>query len=271
MLMDLLNSLRKSLLKSRRAETMTINDLHRSKTGKVSDKWESYLEYYDFLFGPQRNRPLTLLEIGVQNGGSLETWAEYFKAGRKFVGCDIDPKCGLLEYQDPRISVVVGDVNDNRTLQTIRGVSADYDIVIDDGSHMSADIINAFVNCFPLLKPGGIYVIEDTHLLYHEAFGGVGNGSGAYALFKKLVDIPSFQFWQQQLSINSYLAEFFPRDSTPSFILEGWIQSVEFRNSVITLRKALQSGHDKLGARKVVGQIAQVQDWKNVSLTQKIV
>jgi hypothetical protein len=75
-----------------------IETLHRGKTGKVSDKWASYLGYYDTLFASLRDSPVSMLEIGVQNGGSLETWSRYFEAGERFIGCDIDPHCGLLQY-----------------------------------------------------------------------------------------------------------------------------------------------------------------------------
>ena len=43
----------------------SIETLHRNKTGKVSDKWASYLPYYDQLFAPLQEQPITLLEIGV--------------------------------------------------------------------------------------------------------------------------------------------------------------------------------------------------------------
>ncbi|MEI8210365.1 MAG: hypothetical protein WCG16_14235, partial [Methylococcales bacterium] len=46
--------------------------------GKVSDKWSIYLYEYSRLFETYRNRPVRLLEIGVQNGGSLEIWGQYF-------------------------------------------------------------------------------------------------------------------------------------------------------------------------------------------------
>jgi len=89
----------------------TISFLHSGKIGKVSDKWESYLHYYDKILKPRQNSPSSLLEIGVQNGGSHETWASYFKSGNMFIGFDIDPKCGELKYDDARIRIVVGDAN----------------------------------------------------------------------------------------------------------------------------------------------------------------
>ena len=241
----------------------SVEKLHRNKVGKASDKWESYLSYYDLLFGPLKNDPVSMLEIGVQNGGSLETWAEYFKKGERFIGCDIDPKCGALQYDDPRISIVIGDANAANTFHAIRAIKQSFDIVIDDGSHVSTDVINGFINYFPMVKPGGLYVVEDTHTLYNDQFGGgILNEYGAYSFFKRLVDVVSFQFWGDQVSINTYLRTFFTLPSTPAFILDGWIDSVEFRNSIITIRKASKPGHDKLGKRVLVGDSAQVQDWQ---------
>jgi hypothetical protein len=46
--------------------------------GKVSDKWSSYLPFYDELFEKYRTQNLNLLEISVQNGGSLVTWKIFF-------------------------------------------------------------------------------------------------------------------------------------------------------------------------------------------------
>jgi len=242
-----------------------IEALHLNKVGKVSDKWESYLGYYDALFGPLRQLPVSILEIGVQNGGSLDTWSEFFKSGQRFVGCDINPKCGSLKYDDPRISVVVGDANTPSGYQAIRAISSDFDIVIDDGSHLSMDVLNSFVNYFPMVKPGGLYVVEDTHTIYFDQYGGgILNDHGAYAFFKRLIDVVNFQFWRDQMSINTYFRTFFPLESTPSFILEGWVESIEFRNSIITVRKALVPGHEKLGKNIRSGNIAQVETFNGL-------
>ncbi|RZI81730.1 MAG: class I SAM-dependent methyltransferase [Rubrivivax sp.] len=243
-------------------ELKSIDTLHRTKTGKISDKWASYLPYYDSLFGPLRHQPISMLEIGVQNGGSLETWSEFFKEAQLFVGCDIDPKCEGLRYDDPRVKVIVGDANAAPTFQKILATNPSYDIVIDDGSHVSTDILNSFINYFPHVKPGGVYVVEDAHCLYMNQYGGgILNEYSAYAFFKRLIDVTSFQFWQEDLSIAQYFRTFFDLRATPSFIAEGWVESIEFRNSIITIKKATRPGHDKLGDRITVGSVAQVQDW----------
>jgi cephalosporin hydroxylase len=241
-----------------------VESLHRTKTGKVSDKWASYLTYYDSIFNELRNESISMLEIGVQNGGSLETWSAYFKNAKSIVGCDIDSKCASLSFDDPRISVVIGDACKIETVQKIVSIVPSFDLVIDDGSHISTDIINAFLAYFPLLRPGGIYIVEDAHCLYMNDFGGgVLNNFGGYAFFKSLVDVISYQFWNDQISIGALMRTFFDLNSTPSFITDGWIESIEFRNSIISIKKSLQPGHNKIGERVVVGDIADVQQWGN--------
>jgi len=233
----------------------TVSAIHHRKSGKLSDKWESYLRYYDALFLPRQDRDISLLEIGVQNGGSLETWAEYFANAKKIVGCDVDPRCGSLTYDDERISVVIGDVREAATFQKIQSLSQTFDIIIDDGSHMPKDIIKAFVDYFPIVKPGGTFIIEDCCTLYWDQYdGGLLSETTPYALFKKLIDVLNFEFWQNECSIETYLRSFFPKKSTPEFILQGWIESIEFRNSVITVTKAASPTHQKLGDRTVTGR-----------------
>lgn len=231
----------------------TFAAIHDKKQGKASDKWESYLEFYDELFTPLKKNPITMLEIGVQNGGSLETYAEYFTKGKKFVGCDINERCRNLSYEDERIAVVVGNANTEAAASEILQYSNDFSIIIDDGSHVSLDIINSFLIYFPALQPGGIYVIEDTHTLYHQAFGGgITNERSAIAFFKKLVDVVSFEWWHESSTLQTHLSTFFLQ-SIPEFITDGWIESVEFRNSVIVIRKSKKAGHNKLGQRIIRG------------------
>lgn len=56
----------------------TLKQLYALHTGKVSDKWSSYLDAYENILSKYRHKPINLLEVGVQNGGSLEIWAKYF-------------------------------------------------------------------------------------------------------------------------------------------------------------------------------------------------
>jgi SAM-dependent methyltransferase len=242
----------------------TYTQIHNSKNGKVSDKWESYLGFYDDLFKKQRNDRLSILEIGIQNGGSLETYAEYFHNHEILIGCDINEDCKKLRFNSDKIKVIVGDANSEITYNKISKIKNSFDFIIDDGSHISVDILNSFIRYFPMVNPGGFYLIEDTHTLYNKKFGGgLLNELSAYNFFKKLIDIINFQWWDNSIEIDAYLSTFLPK-KVPNFILEGWIDSIEFRNSIITIKKAKKPGHDKLGERTIKGTEAIVVDLRNI-------
>jgi cephalosporin hydroxylase len=197
---------------------LSIENIHKNKTGKVSDKWASYLIFYDNLLEKYRTKNLNLLEIGVQNGGSLETWNSFFSNANILIGCDIDERCSGLQYDDPRVHIVVGDANQPNTVNKISAICNDFDIVIDDGSHQSTDILNSFLIYFNKVKPGGIYIVEDTHTLYQNLYGGgILNEFSAYSFFKKIIDVISFEFWRNELSLDVYFRTFFSHGQVPGF------------------------------------------------------
>src|SRR5690606_9352585 len=92
-----------SLIKSNEKDRMkTIAELYETHDGNVSDKWTSYFAFYERAFSPIRNKPVRLLEVGIQNGGSLEIWGKYFSNAQKLLGCDINPNCRKIVHTDPR-------------------------------------------------------------------------------------------------------------------------------------------------------------------------
>jgi hypothetical protein len=242
------------MARSPKDSLQTYAALHAAKTGKASDKWSSYLPAYDRLFAPHRRPGVNILEIGVQNGGSLEVLGQYFSKAEVIIGCDIDPLCANLVYDDPRLHVVVGSINSQSAYDRITALAPAFDIIIDDGSHLSLDIGNAFVDYFPLLRPGGVFIIEDTHTLYTPGYGGgLLDPASAQQFFKALTDIVNYEFWMGELDANEFLRGFFQDGRPPAFIAEGWVDRIEFSNSMIVVHKALKAGHAKLGARVVSG------------------
>src|SRR6266478_3182925 len=172
--------------------TKTLAQLYREHAGKVSDRWSLYLYGYDRLFLQHRKRPIRLLEIGIQNGGSLEIWSKYFSQAETLVGCDIDPGCRQLQYDDPRITIVVADATKENALREILTHSPRFDIIIDDGSHRTQDIVRSFARYFPYLEESGLYVVEDLHSSYWNRYanithhaGGLYHPESAISFFKK--------------------------------------------------------------------------------------
>ena len=56
-------------------------------------KWHHYFKIYDRHFSKFIGKNPTILEIGVQCGGSLEMWNHYFDKECTIYGIDIDPTC----------------------------------------------------------------------------------------------------------------------------------------------------------------------------------
>ncbi|MGI4900895.1 MAG: hypothetical protein ACRYG5_04405, partial [Janthinobacterium lividum] len=236
-----------------------LQQLYLDHHGKVSDKWSIYLAEYERQFAPYRNHRLNLLEIGIQNGGSLEIWAKYFGNAANIVGCDIDLRCLDLEYTDPRISVVVGDANLDLIEHRIAEHAADFDIIIDDGSHQSRDIVNSFLRYFPRVRDGGLYVAEDLHSSYWQQFeGGLYHPHSSIAFFKLLADVVNQEHWGVDRSVDDVLRGFYEQfQFRPTSDAFASIHSVEFANSLCIVRK-MPAQNNRIGLRMVVGQDAMV-------------
>jgi len=217
----------------------TLEQLYAEHRGKVSDKWTSYFVEYGRIFGEYRDQPVTLLEIGVQNGGSLEIWSRYFANAPKLVGCDINLDCSRLEYEDPRIAVVVGDANSNTVKLVVLQHSPVFDVIIDDGSHSSSDIVKSFAMYFPHLADGGVFVAEDLHCSYWAEFeGGLFDPFSSITFFKRLVDIVNHEHWGIAKTRSDILRGFFLKyDFQIDEEVLTHIHSIEFVNSMCVIRK----------------------------------
>jgi hypothetical protein len=148
------------------------SEVFLNHTGYSSDKWSQFLPIYDAELQPMvaRGRPLRLLEIGVQNGGSLQIWHEYLPEGSRIYGIDHDERCRRLAFP-PETRVLIGNAGNPVTLSKLLDGEI-FDIIIDDGSHQPSDITSAFEALLPSLAPGGKYFIEDLHGSYWPSHGG---------------------------------------------------------------------------------------------------
>ena len=233
----------------------TLAELYRVHAGKVSDKWSSYLPVYEEAFAPLRDRKVSLLEIGIQNGGSLEIYSRYFLSFERLVGCDINPDCEKLHYQDPRIRVVVGDANTDEVEKQILDISDAFDIILDDGSHVSADIIRTFARYWKHVRPGGIFVAEDLHCSYWQDYGGgLYDPLSSISFFKALADVIHEEHWGVRGGPGQRLEKFarFYGLAFDDEELEA-VHAVEFFNSMCVIRKE-PAERNRLGRRILAGQ-----------------
>jgi hypothetical protein len=113
----------------------------------------NYTPHYERLLGHLRQEPINLLEIGVACGASLKMWSRFFPYA-KIKGVDIRPECQALCGGYPNVEIYIADA-------TKEAVPGQYDVVIDDGSHLPGHIVKSFKLYWPLVKAGGWYFIED--------------------------------------------------------------------------------------------------------------
>ena len=232
----------------------SLYELYREHQGKISDKWSIYLNEYDRLFSSYRDRPVSMLEIGIQNGGSLEIWSKYFLNAKALVGCDINPDCAKLTFDDPRINVVVGDANTDATEAEILTRSPSLDLIIDDGSHTSGDIVQSFARYFRHLSQGGIFVAEDLHCSYWSSFeGGLYYPYSSISFFKRLADVINHEHWgieKERKQLLQGFAKHFTTEFDESDLAE--VHSIEFFNSVCVVHKRSPQ-YNVLGERFIAG------------------
>ena len=160
----------------------------RSRTGKggenltdLADRYGSdkgsakhrYTELYHMLFHPYRGRKINFLEMGLLIGGpehgidkdrktddlpSIRMWLEYFPKAH-IHGLDVSD---FSWFEHERFTFHRCDMDDRAEItRAIEKVSPAPTIVVDDASHASHHQQNAFLEIFPRLESGGLYVIED--------------------------------------------------------------------------------------------------------------
>ncbi len=187
----------------------------KKKTGAVnltdladqygSDKGSTkhrYTELYHMLFNPYRQRKINFLEMGLLIGGpehgedadrkttdlpSIRMWLEYFPKAR-IHGLDVSD---FSWFDHDRFTFHRCDMDDRRAIADAAAAMPMLDIVIDDASHASHHQQNAFLEIFPKLASGGLYVIED--LRWQPDTYEVDGITKTAALLRSYIDAREFQ------------------------------------------------------------------------------
>ena len=96
-----------------------------------------------------------MLEIGVADNGSVKLWSKYFD----------NPNITVIDIVEKDVgdaSFVLLDQSDEKMLlQYALRNEANFDIIIDDGSHVPAHEFVYLIHLWKTLKPGGVYIVED--------------------------------------------------------------------------------------------------------------
>jgi hypothetical protein len=185
----------------------------QQNNGRIIDKWKHYFPVYETHFRRYVDRPMTLLEIGCGEGGSLQLWKRYFGPHAQIVGIDILPHCE--QFEEDQIAVRIGSQSDTSFLARVIEEFGAPDIVVDDGSHQMSDVVASFGFLYPRTARRGVYLVEDLHTAYWHHYGGGLRRPGTFIeLCKSLIDelnadhsdgaLPPTEFTRSTLSMHFY-------------------------------------------------------------------
>ena len=127
------------------------------------DGIHTYLETYDKLFEPFRDG-CDFLEIGLASGDSVKLWDRYFQTS-SIVGVDLS----IIFEKEERVSdnvirLIAADATKPDIVEILDKEcwkDCKFNVIIDDGSHMTQDQIDTFNLLKGKMKPNGLYIMED--------------------------------------------------------------------------------------------------------------
>ena len=233
-----------------------MNDLEKffngNNEGKMINKWLHYFDIYDHHFSKYRGKEITMLEIGVFQGGSLEMWRDYFGPKAKIYGIDINPACKQLE--GPNIEIFIGSQDDRNFLRDVKNKIPRLDLILDDGGHTMRQQIVSFEELYDHVKEEGTYMIEDTHTSYWDNHGGGYKKKGSFIEYtKNFIDDMHGWYTHQpgKFDVNKYTKT---------------IGGLHYYDSIIVLEKAVKTKPvaKKTGHEQVANYFPKRSFWQKV-------
>ena len=204
-------------------ESIIMSDLKDLAKYHKSNKYDlGYIDIYEKYFRSIKDKNLNILEIGIDKGPSLKVWSEYFK-NSNIAALDIVP----IDLQFKNAEIFCGDQTDENFLKSIVNKFKYFDIIIDDGSHISNHVIKSFNFLFEHLSVGGLYIIEDLHYSYYPRYGG-----SRINLNKKNTSLNFLKSLVDSLNYENYDRPFYKKSK-----FNGKINSINFYQNCAVLKK----------------------------------
>jgi hypothetical protein len=219
------------MAKKLKSRAKSLYEIFLSNSKRDIDKWHHYFEIYERFLAPHRDRPISLLEIGVYRGGSLRMWRRYFGEAARIYGLDIDPRCA--EHAKHGARVFIGDQADRRFLQQLKTEVGALDFVIDDGGHTASQQITAFEELYPVTRHA--YIVEDTHTSYWPRYMDMGVTTFLSFARSKVDDLHGWH--RDPASLDFHLIPPSERPATPVSEFCRTTLGVHFFDSMVVFEK----------------------------------
>ena len=118
----------------------------------------SYIEEYEELLTPYRTPGTVFMEIGLAMGLSIAMWREYMPDAL-LIGVDLSFPFDSAAMEQKGVVFIAADATKPEFAKRMSHWT--FDVIIDDASHMADAQRATFKMMAPLMRRGGIYIIED--------------------------------------------------------------------------------------------------------------
>lgn len=123
-------------------------------------KHTNYFQIYDELLLKFVGLPITLLEIGILDGGSLFMWRDFLGDSARIIGVDLNPEA--TKWREHGFEIFIGDQSNPDFWKDLYDEIGDIDILLDDGGHRNDQQL-ATVHCsLANIRDTGLIIVEDT-------------------------------------------------------------------------------------------------------------
>jgi len=129
------------------------------KRKNIKIKSHGYSKFYEKYFFELKNNNINILEIGSFYGNASAALFFYFRNANIY-SADINPD--MFKYFSQRIKFFFTDSSKRSSIEkNILNRKVNFDIIIEDASHMLKDQIISLFMLFKILNPGGYFIVEE--------------------------------------------------------------------------------------------------------------
>ncbi len=133
--------------------------LQPAKKNKNKIEAHGYAKIYEEVFNVFKEKNINILELGSFYGNAAAALFFYFDKANIFSG-DINPD--MFKYKSNRIKNFYIDSSSRNSLENDLIIKKNnFDIIIEDASHMLKDQIISLFMLFPLVNSGGYFIVEE--------------------------------------------------------------------------------------------------------------
>lgn len=181
-------------------------------------KHDSYFQAYEALLAQYVGQPITFVEVGVFNGGSLHMWRRYFGEQARIIGVDLNPDA--RKWQAEGFEIFIGDQSDANFWRHFYETVGAIDVLLDDGGHMNHQQLVTTEHALEHINDGGMLIVEDVHTSYMPGFNSKPEHSFV-SFGKHIVDAVNGRF---------------PGIDTGANLFQDRVWSVSFYESIVAFR-----------------------------------